>query len=61
MFVLSHIAHKTTFNNYIVEILSRKMVETSLPINALQNRDVRSRTGIAMVPAMVGETCGKQQ
>ena len=56
MFVLSCIAHKTTLIIIlllIIEILSRKVVETSLPINALQNRDVRSRTGMVMVPAMV--------
>ena len=49
MFISSHIA---TFNNYIiiiVEILSRKVVETSLPINVPQNCDIRSRTSMTVV------------
>ena len=49
MFVLSYITHKQLLIIIlllIVEILSCKVIEMSLPTNALQNRDVGSRTGL---------------
>ena len=39
----------------IVKILGHNVVETSPPINVLQNFDVGSRIGILMVPIMVGD------
>ena len=56
MFVLSWIAHKTTFNNYITmncRDIEPQRVKMLLPINVPQNHDVICGTSIAVVLAMV--------